>query len=230
MFIEKRYIKRIENIFAGLSVPIQLLDAQGFSIVPEEGESKSLPSAVMAPGITHQIGKDYIRALDLNPQLYLTCNTNAESAENLLKLADAMLMSMLKSSLSIASQSDVLRRVLRQDEIGTALVSRANEHQIPLDMERSVMIFQIENTDRLSAYATLGELIPLSETDTLVEMNRHNTRTHQGHEQHRRHRRAVPVRPGRGGNAGAGRRTPGDHRDRRKQTQPFHLGGKLSGG
>ena len=89
-------------------------------------------------------------------------------------MADAMLMSMLKSSLSIASQSDVLRRILRQDIIGAALVSRASEYQIPLDMDRCVLLFQIENTDKLSAYAALGELAPLTETDTLVEMNRHN--------------------------------------------------------
>ncbi len=166
-------MKRIETIFAGLSVPIRLLDSQGYSIVPEEGERKILPSAVMTPGITHLIGKEYFRALDLNPQLFLTCDASAEGAENLLKLADAMLMSMLKSSLSIASQSDVLRRVLRQDEMGTALISRANEHQIPLEMDRCVLLFQIENTEKVSAYAALGELIPLSETDTLVEMNRH---------------------------------------------------------
>jgi carbohydrate diacid regulator len=174
VFIEKRYIKRIENIFAGLSVPIQLLDSQGYAIVPEDSEHKPLPASVMTPGITHLIGKDYYRALDLNPQLFLICDAAAEGAENLLKLADAMLMSMLKSSLSIASQSDVLRRILRQDEIGTALVSRANEHQIPLEMNRCVVLFQIENTEKQSAYAMLGELIPLIETDTLVEMNRHN--------------------------------------------------------
>ncbi len=175
MFIEKRYIKRIENIFATLSVPIRLVDAQGFSVVPEEGEHKALPAAVLAPGITHTIGSTCYRALDLSPQLILLCDAEAEGAENLLTLADAMLMSILKSSLSIASQSDVLRRILRQDMIGTALDSRANEHQIPLEMDRCVLLFMIENTEKLSAYAALGELIPLAETDTLVEMNRHNT-------------------------------------------------------
>ncbi len=175
VFIEKRYIKRIEAIFAGLSVPMRLLDAQGYPVVPEDGERRTLPTMVMTPGITHMLGKEYFRALDLNPQLFLCCDAGAAGAEDLLKLADAMLMSMLKSSLSIASQSDVLRRALRQDEIGAALAARASEHQIPMDMERCVLLFQLENTDKMSAYATLGELIPLTETDALVEMNRHNT-------------------------------------------------------
>lgn len=174
MFIEKRYVKRIEAVFSDLSVPIRLVDPQGFSVVPEEGERKAMPQAVMAPGITHTIGGECYRALDLSPQLFLVCDANAQGADNLLTLADAMLMSMLKSSLSIASQSDVLRRILRQDIIGAALAARAGEHQIPLEMDRCVLLFQIENTEKLSAYAALGELIPLSETDALVEMNRHN--------------------------------------------------------
>ena len=174
MFIEKRYIKRIETIFSGLSVPLRLLDSQGYPIVPEEGERKTLPAAVMTPGITHAIGQDLLRTLDLNPQLFLVCQANAVGAEDMLKLADAMLMSMLKSSLSIASQSDVLRRILRQEEIGTALAARAHEHQIPMDMNRCVMLFKLENTEKASAYTTLGELIPLTETDTLVEMHRHS--------------------------------------------------------
>ena len=124
VFIEKRYIKRIEAIFAGLSVPMRLLDAQGYPVVPEDGERRTLPAMVMTPGITHMLGKEYFRALDLNPQLFLCCDAGAAGAEDLLKLADAMLMSMLKSSLSIASQSDVLRRALRQDEIGAALAAR----------------------------------------------------------------------------------------------------------
>ncbi len=173
MFIEKRYMKRIEAIFAGLSVPIRLIDTQGFCVIPEEGERRQMPATVLPAGITQTIDGASYRALDLNPPLLLTCDANAEGAENLLALADAMLMSMLKSSLSIASQSDVLRRILRQDIIGAALTSRAGEYQIPLEMDRCVLLFQMESTEKLSAYAALGELVPLSEADTLVEMNRH---------------------------------------------------------
>ena len=33
-------------------------------------------------------------------------------------------------------------------------------------------MFQLDDTDKASAYSTLGELLPLGETDVLVEMNR----------------------------------------------------------
>ncbi len=173
MYIEKRYMKRIEKIFEMLSTPVRLMDAQGICLVPENGENEALPSVVMAAGITHKTETTLYRALDLNPQMILATNADAPGAENLLIVADAMLMSMFKSSLSIASHSDVYRRALKQELSGSDLASRASEHQIPLEMDRSIMLFQIENTEKVSAYSILGELIPLTETDTLVEMNRH---------------------------------------------------------
>lgn len=173
MYIEKRYIKRIEKTFELLSVALRLLDAQGTCLAPENGEAATLPSLVMAAGITHRIDGKLYRALDMNPPLILTCTADAPGADNILIVADAMLMSMFKSGLSIASHSDVYRRVLRQELTGADLSSRASEHQIPLEMERTVMLFQIERTEKASAYSILGELIPLSDTDTLIEMNRH---------------------------------------------------------
>ncbi len=173
MYIEKRYIKRIEKIFEQLSVPVRLLDAQGVCLVPENAENATLPHLVMAAGITHKVQDTFYRALDLNPTMILTCDAQAPGAENILIVADAMLMSMFKSGLSIASHSDVFRRVLRQELTGADLTSRASEHQIPLELERTVMLFQIEHTEKLSAYSILGELIPLTDTDTLIEMNRH---------------------------------------------------------
>lgn len=173
VYIEKRYVKRIEKIFEQLSAGLRLLDAQGVCVAPENGESEHLPGTAVAAGITHRVEDKLYRSLDMNPPLILVCGADVPGAENLLIVTDAMLMSMFKSSLSIASHSDVFRRALKQELTGSDLAARASEHQIPLEMERTVMLFQIEQTEKASAYATLGELIPLTDTDTLVEMNRH---------------------------------------------------------
>lgn len=173
MYIERRYIKKITKVFEALSVPIRLLDAVGACIVPENSTGSDLPASVLAQGINHHVGDNIIRVMDMHPPLYLIAPDSAESAEDLLCVIDAMLMSMFKSSLSIASHSDVYRRALKQELSGTDLITRAGEHQIPMEMQRSVMLFQIEHTEKTSAYTTLGELIPLSDTDVLVEMDRH---------------------------------------------------------
>jgi len=170
--IEKRHIHRIEKIFAALTLPLRLLDAQGTCLVPQGGEPVVLPASI-PQGLNHRAGEMYLRALDITPVLYLAAPASAPGVEDILCVADAMLMSQLKSSLSVSGLTDVYRRVLRQELTGTDLISRAGEHQIPLDMLRCVMIFQLGQTEKVTAYSVLGELVPLSDGDVLVEMNRH---------------------------------------------------------
>jgi len=173
VYIEKRYMQKIEKVFQMLAISLRLVDAQGQCLVPAGGESVALPAHALAHGLNHRVGDLLIRALDMHPALCLAAPATAAGAEDVLCVADAMLMSLFKSSLSIASHTDVYRRVLKQELTGTDLVSRAAEHQIVQKMDRCVMLFQMENTEKASAYSILGELIPLSDTDVLVEMNRH---------------------------------------------------------
>ncbi len=172
MQIEKRTILRIEKIFEMLTLPLRLLDAQGQCIVPAGGSAVSLPASI-PQGLNHRVGDLFVRALDMNPVLYVAAPVSAPGVEDILCMADAMLMSQLKNTMSIAGHTDVYRRVLRQELTGTDLISRASEHQIPQEMNRCVMVFQLEQTEKQSAYNVLGELIPIGDSDVLVEMNRH---------------------------------------------------------
>lgn len=173
VYFEKRYIRKISKVFDTLHISLRLLDAQGNCLVPEDGPSGEVPTSVLAPGINHHSGSQYLRVLDMHPPMMLCCADNCAGAEDVLTMTDAMLMSMFKSNLSIASHSDVYRRTLKQELSGSDLLTRAGEHQIPLEMERCVILFHIEQTDKASAYNILGELVPLTDTDALVEMDRH---------------------------------------------------------
>ena len=125
MYIEKRYVQKIEKVFETLSLPLRLVDAQGQCMAPAGGESILLPN-VLAHGLNHHIGDLLVRALDMKPSLCLVAPAGAPGAEDILCVADAMIMSLFKSSLSISSHTDVYRRVLKQELTGTDLVSRAS--------------------------------------------------------------------------------------------------------
>ena len=171
MYIEKRLIKTIANIFDGLSVSVRLLDADGACIVPSGGEAVSLPALVAAPGINYHIDGKCYRMLDMRPSAFLVAD--AQDADDLLTLADAMIAGALKGDSYGSSHSEVYRRVLLQELGGADLAARASEQQIVVDAPRCVMLFKMEKADKQSAYATMGELIPLAEGDVLVEINRH---------------------------------------------------------
>ena len=170
MYIEKRHIRKITKVFESLSIPLRLVDASGQCIVPEGGSSFAMPDTVLSPSINHKVGRYLCRGLDMNPPVYLVTESSGTSVEDLLTVADAMLMTMLKSSYSISSCSDVYRRVLRQELNSMEIGSHVNEHQIVVDMKRCVLLFRFENPSK-SAYSVLGEVMPLSDTDVLIEMN-----------------------------------------------------------
>ena len=173
VLIEKRTLQRIEKIFDMITVPLCLLDAQGRCLIPEDGAPFLLPAAALPHGLNHRVGDNYLHALDTNPVLYLAAPVSAPGVEDILCMADAMLVSQLKNTLTASGQTEVYRRILRQEIAGTDLVSRAAEHQIPQDMNRCIMLFQLDQAEKASAYAVMGELVPIGESDVLVEMNRH---------------------------------------------------------
>lgn len=170
MYIEKRHIRKITKVFDSLSIPLRLVDASGQCIAPENGSAFAMPDTVLSPSINHKVGRHLCRGLDMHPPVYLVTDAGSAGAEDLLTVADAMLMTMLKSSYSISSLSDVYRRVLRQELSSMEIGSHVSEHQIPVDMKRCVMLFRFENPTK-SAYSLLGELMPLADSDVLVDMH-----------------------------------------------------------
>ena len=145
MYIEKRYLRKIAKVFQELSLPLRLLDADGACIVPEDGPGIAVPASTLASGINHHVGDALVRVLDIHPALYLAAQASAPGAGDVLCLADAMVMSLLKSSLSISGYSDVYRKALRQELSGAELAARAAEHKIPLEMNRCVIVFQLDD-------------------------------------------------------------------------------------
>jgi len=172
VLFDKQVIKKMAKAFEGIVAPIQVTDEMGNCLVPEDGAPVELPSAVMVPGFNHHMGDQYFRVLDIHPTLVLTC-PDCMGVEDLMVMADVALTGLFKNSLSIGSHSDVYRRVLKQELTGGDLLSLVSENQIVLEQSRCCILFQIKQTQKASAYHILGELVPLTETDALVEMDRH---------------------------------------------------------
>ena len=125
----------------------------------------------MPSGVTHRAGGLFVRPVQ--GAFYLVCESGAPGAEDVLTLADILLRSLIKASGAADNAHEVYRQALRQELAGEELITRAGEHQLPLEMERRVMLFYLRRAETETAFETLGELLPLSDTDALVEMDRH---------------------------------------------------------
>lgn len=173
MLFDDRCVARAQDVFSQLSVSIALYDAFGQCVVPEDGMPIAYPLPPLKCGLNHRHGDLLMRLMDVQPAYVLACDAAAPGAEDVLTVADALLMAILKSGLSISGHSDVFRRALKEELSGADLDALAGEHLIDPNLQRAVMLFTVRKTERSSAYALMGDVIPHADTDALIEMDRH---------------------------------------------------------
>lgn len=171
--IEKRFVKQVGKAIEKLRTAVMMYDTQGECLYPQDGLQVDLPDD-MTEGHVAERDRMLFLLTPTRPQVLLGVQRDASGAEDILMLASAMVESMLKSGGIITDMWDVYRRALREELTGTELDALANEHQIPTDQSRCVMLFHIMQTGASSAFALLSEVIPQGETDALVEMDRHS--------------------------------------------------------
>ena len=167
--MNKRLQEQVDNVLNRLSVPITILDADSDRL-PDgmplstlrltEGEARAM------------LGSLYMAVPPLH--IVLTCAEQQPGARDVLQLA-AMLIAALDHSGEnrTESSSDVYCRALRGDLMGSELEALSHEHQLPQEMDRTVMLFHIVQTENECAYDLLRDITPVQDKDVLLNMDRH---------------------------------------------------------
>jgi len=161
--MDKHILDQVEAILSRLSVPLVALekDSDALPLLPhlEEGQPLS------------QAGQLYL--LVRQPAMVISCPENLPGARDLLLLAGALVSSIGAGEHPTETSSDVYRRALRGELVGSELEALSHEHQLPQDLKRCVMMFHIVQTDHERAYDLLRDITPMEEKDVLVDMDRH---------------------------------------------------------
>jgi Sugar diacid utilization regulator len=171
--IEKRFIKQVGAALSKLHTPVMLFDPQGECLYPQAGMQMEFTAELIEETVTEQ-GDLFLLLTAFKPQVVLGVKRNAPGAEDILLMVSAMVENMLKSGGIIADGWDVYRRTLREELSGSELDALANEHQIQLSQNRCALLFYITQTGSASAFNLLSDVIPQTEGDALVEMDRHS--------------------------------------------------------
>lgn len=172
MQIEKKHLRKIRRIFEEISVPIRLYSKDGSPVFPEDDTMPLPDDAKPVSGQDQQSETLLYRYLDVQPPLYVALPSSTPSGGDLLRMAEGMLASILGSGLSVTSQSDIYRMILKQELTGDELLKRAAQHHIPTEGDRAVMLMSMTGAKNgIRAYSLLNDLLPLNDRDVLVEMD-----------------------------------------------------------
>ena len=173
MQLEKRIAHRIENVFEMLSLPMRLLDAQGTCLLPAGQENFVIPARANRPQVNQRVGEFWLRALDVTPAVYLAAPAGVPGAEDILAMADVMIMTLFRDQTAVTPR-EVYLRVLSQELSGSDLMAASGEYQIPFEQDRCVVLFQLEQMSQHGSNTLLKDLIPLNDGDELVDVNRYS--------------------------------------------------------
>ena len=147
--MNKRLQEQVDNVLNRLSVPITILDADSDRLP----DGMPLSTLRLTEGEERaMLGSLYMAVPSLH--IVLTCAEQQPGARDVLQLA------------AIASVWDELL-------MGSELEALSHEHQLPQEMDRTVMLFHIVQTENECAYDLLRDITPVQDKDVLLNMDRH---------------------------------------------------------
>lgn len=163
--LDKHLLEQMESTLARLTIPVAVLDKE-YDVRPQV-ELKTLEDGV----VTTANGSLYLAVQ--KPPVVLTCTAEAPGAADVLTLAGALVSAVAEADHHTENCYDVYRRMLRGDLTGAELEALSNEHQIPRELDRCVMVFHMVQTENERAFDLLRDITPMQERDVLVDVDRH---------------------------------------------------------
>ena len=171
-------MSQISQVLTRIEVPIQMLDERGAVIYPEGGrweESGAIPIDLLAenPGVPLVREGYTLIACDTPRLLCLSIAGEDVHARTCAVLAAALVRNIARQSSQHADRDESLRRILHEELDGAELESLAQEHGLPLDHIRCVLLLHLISPDVEFVRRTLIDVLPEGAQDVIVDVDRH---------------------------------------------------------
>ena len=167
--LNKHLLDQIEAVLSRLSIPVSVMDKDGGANLPAEVRA-SLKE--MTDGVPQAMdGMLYMPVKQ--PAVILHCPEKLPGARDVLILGGALVTSLGSGEQHSENCYDVYRRALRGELVGAELEALSNEHLLPREMERCVMVFHMVQTGQDRAFELLRDITPMQDKDVLIDMDRH---------------------------------------------------------
>lgn len=167
--MDKHLLDRMELVLSQLSVPVSVMDRDGGANLPAEVRTALKD---MTDGVPQAMdGMLYLPVKQ--PAVLLSCPDKLPGARDVLIIGGALVASMGSGEQHSENSFDVYRRALRGELAGAELEALSNEHQLPRELERCVMVFHMVQTGKSRAFELLREITPMQDKDVLIDMDRH---------------------------------------------------------
>ena len=171
--MDNQLLYQLQQVFSRLHDPISLLDSDGNCLIPNEDIRFSLPP-LQKPGVpVAQDGRLYQICTNAPQWVIMTTVNNAEAARDAFVLCDAMIGAVIAANEAGNDIHNAYQRILQNELSLAELDASVDEYKILPDQPRCVLLMHMVQVQQRSAYEILDEMLPRTEKDVLVPMDKH---------------------------------------------------------
>ncbi|MDR2657383.1 MAG: helix-turn-helix domain-containing protein [Oscillospiraceae bacterium] len=170
--LDRLYFDQINAILSRLTSVVQLLDEHGCPVLPDSGV-ETIPIPIELDAKRPQVidNRTWL-AVSTPPVSYILVHGTEAASVDCALLVQSLLNSFQSTS-PMTDRNEAFRRLLR-DELSTPeLETVAHENGVPLELERTVIVFHALQSGRVSALEVLRDMIPTGDDDILIEIDRY---------------------------------------------------------
>lgn len=171
--MDTRLLTQIQQVLDRLHTPISLLDADGNSLIPNEDIRFSLPPLPQQGAMVFQDGRLY-QLCNATPEwVMMTTVSEQDAAKDAFLLCDAMISAIILANEAGNDLNIAYQRILQNQLSLAELDAMVDEHHIPAASPRCVLLMHMVQVQQRNAYEILDELLPRSNDDVLIPMDKH---------------------------------------------------------
>ena len=175
MYLNQHILARISTIFSQLSMPVLLIDHNGQVILPESNnKSLTLPEQLLADPYTPYINGAFtlIGTNEAEP-MFLCFSGNSQEVVSCAKLCAQLVNIALKDDKGAASADNSMRLILEGEVESGEIEAIANEQQLDIEMERTVIYAHFNDAKSESVVPIVKNLFVGDPTDYVFEVSRY---------------------------------------------------------
>lgn len=170
--MDNQLLAQITQAFSCLQTPLFLLDTAGNCLIPADDVQFELPEELPAGQTVTAQMRMFFKCAGKNDFVLMLPQAD-ERHRDMLFLADAMISALCAANAGGGDAGTVYQRILTNEMSVAEMDAVISEYRIPAALPRCVLLMHMVQVQQSAAYDILSEMIPLSQNDVLVSMDRH---------------------------------------------------------
>ncbi len=172
--IPHRLIEQLEPILSRINTAVSLLDAQGRSLIPDAAIRFTLPAGLKPGRAQWWEGRCYLVCATVPELVLMTPLPDSAQVRDALTLCDEIITAYHLNGWEADDLHSAYQRLIESELTPQEADALAEEHHIPRNMMRRVLLLNLPKAVKGNCYEMLEPILSMAGNDYLVPLGKHS--------------------------------------------------------